>query len=396
VLAAVPRAIRSLVLVALTVRLIDEWWSYLPAGIIENLRVDLGVSYEQAASLVGIAFLSGLIGGPLGALADFVNRKLIAIIGSALQTLGLVLFAIGDSYAPLVVGVLLLGAAGDLVIRPLESALAENIHEDELEHALGRQHLLSFFGDVLGPLTLGGAAILGMSWRSVFWLTAAALGLYTLSLFAVTFPTNSSTHSNDEDEPDTDTSTRSLLRNKQIWKLTLWEILIFPLDEPIAAFAVAAIALNQSALAQLIAGGYVVGGLAGSLIMERQGLSARIRTVGAPIIALGAALVAGSIALVELGPLSYVVGALLATLAMGVVGIGMALVWGDLHHRQLTLVPGRSATVASIVGTFGSVGAAWPWLAGRIADRHSITAALVLFCAAGIGMIGLARSFATR
>jgi MFS family permease len=385
-LSAVPRAIRSLVLAALTVRLVDEWWSYLPAGIIENLRMDLGVTYEQAASLIGFAFLSGIIGGPLGALADHANRRLIAFVGSTLQTIGLVLFALGQSYVVLVIGVWLLGAAGDLVIRPVEASLAESISEEDLERALGRQHLLSFVGDMAGPATLGLAAALGASWRTVFWLTAAALAAYSVALLFVRFPPR---QRDDKQNEASSISTRDVLRNRTVWKLTLAEVLIFPLDEPIAAMAVAAIALNQSVLAQLVAVGYVIGGLMGSVFVEREGLSVRIQQQGAPLLTLGGVLVALSIGLTELGPLDYRTGGALATVSMMVVGVGMALVWGDLHHRQLTVISGRSATVASIVGTFGSVGAVWPWLSGWLADRYSITASLVVFAVAGAALTAL-------
>ena len=215
-LMALPRAVRSLILAALSVRLIDEWWSYLPDGVIENLRADLSFSYTSAGSLISIAVLSGLIGGPLGALADIFNRRLVAVIGSALQTIGMILFAAGQSWIVLAVGVTLLGAAGDLVIRPLEAALAEILPEDELENALGSQHFLSFVGDFIGPLTLGAAAIAGVSWRTVFWFTASALGAYTVFIATVRFPPP---HAG---SPEHDTMPiRSVIRQRSVWKLAL-------------------------------------------------------------------------------------------------------------------------------------------------------------------------------
>ncbi len=374
-----------MVLAALTVRLIDEWWSYLPGGVIENLRSDLGVSYTQAGSLISIAMLSGLVGGPLGALADVFDRRVLAVIGSALQTLGLVLFAGGHQFWILAIGVLLLGAAGDLVIGPLEAALAESMPGDQLERALGRQHLLSFVGDLLGPVTLAIGAATFVGWRGVFWFTAAALGAYTVFISTVEYPPRHAAA-----EAETRLPMTALLRNRSVVRLAVINVLLFPLDEPIAAFAVAAIAIDRPVVAQFIAVGYVVGGLASSAVVDRRGL-AGVTTprLGGGCLIVGALGVAAAVASHEWESVSANTAGAAATVAMTIVGVGMGFVWADLHHRELTVVPGRSASVAAIVGTLSSVGAIWPTLAGWVADQTSITAALGVFAAAAAVLTAL-------
>jgi MFS transporter, FSR family, fosmidomycin resistance protein len=390
----VARAVRSLILAALTVRLIDEWWSFLPAGVMENLRNDLGISYAQAGSLIAFAVLSGLIGGPLGAIADRADRRATAVAGGATQTLGMMLFAAGTQFVVLAVGVILLGAASDLVIRPLEAALAESMSEADLENAIGRQHFLSFIGDFLGPLTLGGAAALGIGWRPVFWATAAALGLYTCFLFTVRFPPRLG----DSEESKEPMAIREVIKQRSVWRLVLLDILLFPLDEPIAAFAIAAIAIDQAVLAQGVGVGYVVGGLVSSALVDRTGLSGFARRWGAATLVIGAASITAAVASLEQGWLSSsIVAGVLAAIGMCVVGLGMGFVWGDLHHQQLTVIPGRSATVASIVGTCSAAGALWPWLGGRVADRFSIVVTLAGFIgAAALLTLALATTSGTR
>ncbi len=379
-LTTLPRAVRSLIIAALSVRLIDEWWSYLPGGVMENLRTDLSFSYTSAGSLISIAVLSGLIGGPLGALADIFDRRLVAVIGSALQTVGMILFAAGRHWIILAIGVTLLGAAGDLVIRPLEAALAESLPEDELENALGSQHFLSFIGDFIGPVTLGAAALAGVSWRSVFWFTAASLSAYTVFIATVRFPPRHA------DSPDNDTMPiRSVIRQRSVWKLVLADILLFPLDEPIAAFAIAAIALDTPKIAQGIGIGYVIGGLASSAAIGRNGLNARTKR-GPLILIGGAAGVTLAIAATTTETVPYNAGVIAAALSMTVVGIGMGFVWGDLHHQQLTVIPGRAATVASVIGTVSAIGALWPWLGGIISDQHGITYTLALFTLSAVAL----------
>lgn len=372
-----------MVIAALSVRLIDEWWSFLPAGVIENLRDDLGLSYTSAGSLISVAILSGLVGGPLGALADVFDRRLVAVIGSALQTFGLVLFAIGGSWLVLAAGVLLLGAAGDLVIRPLEAALAESMSEDELENALGRQHVLSFVGDLLGPLTLGAAAIASVSWRTVFWGTAVALGVYTVFIATVHFPPRRA------DSPDHETMPiRAVILQRAVWKLVIADILLFPLDEPIAAFAIAAIALDGPKVAQVVGLGYVAGGLVSSALIDRNGLSALTKR-GPAALVVGSGGVTMSIAGATSETFSWGVAAASATVFMAIVGVGMGFVWGDLHHRQLTVIPGRAATVASIIGTCSALGAIWPWLGGMVSDRTDIAVTLALFTGSALALAAL-------
>jgi hypothetical protein len=62
---------------------------------------------------------------------------------------------------------------------------------------------------------------------------------------------------------------------------------------------------------------------------------------------------------------------------MAVLGLGTALVWADLHHRMLTVVPGRSASVPTVVGVLSTPALFVPAGMGILADRVSVTASLV-------------------
>jgi fucose permease len=63
--------------------------------------------------------------------------------------------------------------------------------------------------------------------------------------------------------------------------------------------------------------------------------------------------------------------------AMTAMGLGTALVWARVRHRTLTVIPGRAATVSSLVGTFSGVAAIVPPAVGLLADRVGLTAGLV-------------------
>ncbi len=360
-LARIPR---GLIGAALAVRLIDEWWSYLPSGIVEDLRRDLDVSYSQAGWLVAALVAGGLVGAPLSALSDHFNRRIIATVGSGLEVLGLVTFAVAERYWLLVVASLVLGGASDLVIRPLESALAEEMGDD-LDRALGRQHVFTFVGDIAGPALLALGAATSLGWRSAFWITAAFIALFTVFLATLTFPPPTAPA---ETVSGAFSEAITLVRRRDVRQLSVAAIVLLPLDEPILGFAVARLVTQSFRWqAQGLAIAYVFGGLAGSLLVGRRGLHDRTGWAGAWWLLGGTAIVAAG----QWPPVG-IVGFLL-------VGWGMALVWASLHHQELTVIPERSATVSSIVSVLAAFGAFTPALAGLVADRAGLSWSMVTF-----------------
>lgn len=356
------RAGVAVVRCALIVRVLDEWWSYLPAGSIDDQVRDLGLSYGQAGWLLALLTLGGFIGSPVAALADRGHRRVIATTGAVLIAGGLVAFALSAPFGVLASAAVVLGAASDLMIRPLESSLADTAGAD-LDRMLGRQHLFTWVGDFIAPalLAVGAATVIG--WRGVFAATAAVFVVFALVLAASAFPAPPS-------EPDgADTSllrsARTLLRHREVWLLAAAEFVLLPLDEAFLGFAVArSAAEGNRAAAQLLAAGVVVGGLLGAGVVSRRGLDRRLVMVGCGVLAAGAGVTAAPL------PMAGTIAGLL------LVGGGTAVVWAKVHHRMLTLVPSRSATVPTLVSLISTPALVVPALMGAVADRLSITVAL--------------------
>jgi MFS family permease len=361
--AALFRLPAGVVRAALVVRLLDEWWSYLPAGTIEDQRLDLGLSYTQAGWLLALLTVGGIAGAPVGALADRGYRRTLAVAGAGLLALGLSVFAAGAPFVVLAVAATLLGAGSDLVIRPLESSLAE-VAGDDLPHQLGRQHLVTWLGDFVGPALLALGAATGLGWQGVFGLTAAVYGAFAVALAFTEFAPPAAGEA--DDEGSLWRSAQMLARRPEVVMLAAAEFLLLPLDEAFLGFAVARLRGDGvGAAAQVLAGGLVVGGIAGAAVVTRIGLAARRTTTAAGAMMAGAALAALPL------PLAAQVG------GMAVLGLGTALVWADLHHRMLTVVPGRSASVPTVVGVLSTPALFVPAGMGILADRVSVTASLV-------------------
>ncbi len=400
----------SLVGAALAIRLVDEWWSYLPAGIVDDLRRDLGITYSGSGWLLALLWAGALAGIPLAVLADHADRRLVAVGSSALLTVGLAVYALGASFPVLAAASVGLGVGGDLLIRAVEAAMAEEFgdfddddddastdseastdsdavgdgHDGALARLLGRQHLLAFVGDLLGPALLGIGAVTPLGWRGAFGVTAAALAAYTAYLARVPFapPVHGAAAPR--------AAARGLLevaRRPEVWWLAATDLLLNPLDEPFFALAVARVAraTTTPGVEQLLAGGVLVGGVAGSLIVARAGLRGWRRHAGAPLLA------AGAVAVAAFEPVVVQIA------AFGVVGVGMGLLWAAIHHRMLTVIPGRSASVSAIVSTAGMPGAAAPAVLGVVADRAGLGAALWSYAAlAGVLVVVTAGALRER
>lgn len=257
----------------------------------------------------------------------------------------------------------------------MEAALADDpATGDRLDRVLGLQHALSFLGDMAGPVLLGLGATTGLGWRGAFLVTAALLGCYTLVLAETRFPAPTAPS---ESAHGAWLELRDAARYRSVWRLAAADLLLNPLDEPLLALAVARAAQRTGAdgLEQLLAGGLLVGGVAGSLLVARRGL-----TVGA----VGPFALAGGVVGVAAAPaLPVAIG------AMGLIGLGMGLTWAELHHRELTVLPGRVGAVSAIVSVATVPGMFVPAAAGALADRVGLTAALWAYVPLALALLPL-------
>lgn len=307
-------------------------------------------------------------------LADHVDRRACAVTGALFLTGGLLLFGLGGSFGVLAVACVVIGVADTLIVSPLEAALAEE-SPDRLDKLIGTQHALAFVGDLFGPLLLGIGAATAYGWRFAFVVTAGAM-LAFAALLAVTPMPRPGGGSDDDEEAET--PWRSLLavaRRRDVLALATVEMLLGALDEPFSAFVLARTAGELSARGpeQLLGAAGMVGGIAGSLVVSRLGASFLVRRVGPWLLAAGALLAMTSAAL----PTGIV--------AMGAVGLGMALLWAGIHHRLLTILPGRVGAVSAASSVIGGLTALSPVVGGTLADWFGLTAALGAF--AGLAVV---------
>ena len=164
------RAPFSLLAALMLVRFADEWFTFFPAGTLESIRSDLGLSYAQTGVILASLGSGGLIGHGFSVAADYVDRRKLASAGAMVYGLCLIAFALGHSFFVLVAAGLIWGAASDAFVAGCEVTLVQ-LYPDRIASVLARANAYGAIGDLLGPLTLAGAAAIGLGWRGVFALS---------------------------------------------------------------------------------------------------------------------------------------------------------------------------------------------------------------------------------
>jgi predicted MFS family arabinose efflux permease len=368
----------------LLVRLADEWFSFLPAGIVEPLHAELGLSYAQAGALLVILAAGGLVGTPLAVAADHVSRRVLASAGALVYGLCLLAFATFDSFGTLAAAAFLMGAASDALVHGCEVALVD-LAGDSLEPALARVNLLGLVGDVLGPLLLSAVAAAGLGWRSAFMIGTALMLAYAGWLASQPLPPPRPR----DERPRPFEGVREVMRDRRVLRLAFVATVFSLFDEPFLGFSIAYLerVRGQShSLATAIAAVVVVGGLAGSALLARRGGRS-----------LHGTLLLGSIAI-----LISIVGIIAAPavpmqIAAGLVfGGAGAIVWVALQGALLGARPGLAGTTTAVWSTIELLGIGFPLVVGAVADAHGLTSALWLYAAAACVFIPLAATTSAR
>ncbi len=144
-----------------------------------DIQRDLGASVS-ALQLIVNAFTLALVVVvvTVGRLGDMLGRRRVYLWGFAGYALASVICALAPNEVVLIVGRVLLGAAGAIMFSLSLALLRAGFRGERLSWAIGMYATLSAVGLALGPLVGGGLVDL-ISWRAIFWanLPLAAIGV---------------------------------------------------------------------------------------------------------------------------------------------------------------------------------------------------------------------------
>lgn len=361
----------------LFVRFFDELASFMPTGTLESFRDDLDLSYAQAGAVLTAIAPGALVGNTASIAADFASRRLLIVLGALGYAGSMLTFALAESFLVLLVAGFLVGVASTAMVDVSEVALAD-VAGARLRVLLARGNLLSYVGDLLGPVILFAVVASGFSWRLAFAIVAAILVAYAVLLAAHPLPRATPAR----DAPRPMGTIAQVLRDPRVWVLALLTILLNPLDETVFAFGIAFLEEERGLTASFAALSVAVanvGGIAALLLAPKlEG-----HDDDHVLVACGAGLAVSTAAFVLLP------GWLAVPPLLGV-GAGVALAWTVLQHRELTLRPGQAGTTGAAISTLSSLEYVAPVAIGALVDRAGLEVGMAVFVALPVGFAALA------
>lgn len=367
---AVARAPYALVAALMFVRFADEWFTFFPAGVLEPMRADLGLTYAQGGAVLVALAGGGLVGVIFEVAADYVSRRALASLGALVYGLATIAFGLADSFAWLVAAAFVWGAAGDAFIHGCEVALVDLAGED-LPRALARVNAWAAVGDLLAPLTLAGLIAAGFGWRPAFIGGGALMMLYAVWLGAQRFPPPQPS----EEHANPFVGICAVLRDLRVWILALVAALYDILDEPLLGFTIAYLEKVRGFAAEAATGlalGAVAGGVVGYLVAERVVRGRRL---------VHTLLISGAAVCVTLPAMVFAASPVLILAGGAAFGIAGAVFYTALQGACLTVRPGQPGSTGAVISAIALLSFGFPMMAGAAADRFGLSAALWLYVA---------------
>lgn len=376
---ALRRAPYGLVAALTLVRFADEWTTFLPAGALEPIRRDLDLSYAEVAGVLVALSAGGIVGTFLIIAADYVSRRLITSLGAATYGVAMMVFGAGHSLPLLLAAAFAWGAAGDALVHGAEVALVD-LADEALAKTLARMNAWAAVGDLLGPLTLGAAVLLGFGWRGAFLGGGVAMLGYAAWLATQHFPPPHPP----QKLPNPFAGVWAIARDREVLLLAILLGLFGLLDEPLDGFMIAYFERVRGwspalAAAPVVAG--LIGGMAGFAAFERLAGGRAPRRV---TLICTVAMIATLPAAIFLPNLPMQLAAAFAD------GLAGAVLYTTLESVVLGLRPGQAGATSAVVSAVGTAGMGFPALVGALADAHGLGVGLVLYAAVPLVILVLA------
>jgi FSR family fosmidomycin resistance protein-like MFS transporter len=355
------------------------------------IRNDLGLSYAQIGLLLGVPNLvAAFIEPVLGILGDVWKRWLLIVGGGVLFTLALVLFGLAPSFAVLMAASIVFYPASGAFVSLSQSSLMDH-DPSRHEHLMARWTLAGSVGVVAGPLLLGLAVWLGVSWRGAFVALVPLSLVLTVAAWAQL--RRSRKPSADTDGDETPQSMRDGLRQAaraaRRPDVLRWLVLLafsdFMLDVLLgflALYFVDVVKVSPALAGTSVAVWSGVGLLGDALLIP---LLERMR--GLTYLRYSA------LAMLCLFPVFLVVPWYAAKLVLlALMGLGNAGWYAILKGQLFSSLPGQSGTVMAIDSAFSLVAGATPALLGFVAQRAGLPVTMWLLLLGPIALlIGIPR-----
>ncbi|MGH2545096.1 MAG: MFS transporter [Ardenticatenaceae bacterium] len=372
-------------LLLLSVEFLDELVFGVREAAWPLIRADLDLDYAQIGLLLGVpGVVANLIEPPIGVLGDVWKRRALVVGGGLFFALALLLAGGAPGFVVLLLAFILFYPASGAFVS-LSQATLMDLAPHRHEQLMARWTLAGSLGVLAGPLLLGGALLLGYSWRSLFLVLAPLTLLLVFLVHRQPFV---------EDGAKAEVSglgegVREALRALRREEVLRWLILL-DLSDLMGDVLLGFLALyfaDVVGLSPALAGGAVAvlvgAGLVGNIVL----IPLLERMPGLHYLRYSSALT------LLLYPAFLLVPSAGAKLVLvGVIGFVNTGWYAVLQGRLYSALPGRSGTVMAIGSASGIVGALIAVLLGFVAEQAGLPTMMWMLALGPLALIvGLPR-----
>ena len=384
------RTISIFAFTLLSIEFLDEFVFGTREAAWPLIRDDLGLTYIQVGLLLSMPNLfSSLVEPVIGILGDVWRRRFLILGGGVVFSLALVLAAVSQGFWSLLLAFMLFYPASGAFVSLSQAALMDTEPERH-EQNMARWTFAGSLGIVVGPLALGGAALLGWSWRSLFVIFALlALGMVVLA-------SRQSFSSTDKPTPPGEQQPRFMdgvrgayqaFTRPEVWRwlilLEMGNLMLDVLHGFLALYMVDVVGKSafQAGVAVVV---WTGAGMAGDFLL----IPLLERVSGLRYLRWSAWLI------LFVFPAFLLVEHLALKLALlGLVGV-LNAGWYAIPKGQLySVMPGQSGTVMTVNNLFGLLGGLIPLGIGYAAQRLGLeTAIWLVMLAPLVLLVGIPRN----
>ncbi len=365
--------ISGFVLALLVIELLDEVLFGAREAAWPLIRNDLGLTYVQIGLLFSIpTWIATFIEPAIAILGDTWDRHKLIIGGGIVFGLMSIMMAISSNFELLLLVTIIIFPASGAFVSLSQAALMDHAPHRH-EQNMVRWALAGSIGQVIGPLLLGAALILGGSWRSVFIFVGVVSILVTFVVRRLPLVVEA-----DDDEENISflaglRGAVAALRRRDVLRwLLLLEFSNLMLDVLLSYLALYFVDVLHVDEAQ---GGIAVAvftsvGLLGDMLL----IPLLERVPGLVYLRISAIVeffLFAAFLLVE--PL------LLKVVIIGLIGFFNAGWYAILSGNLFSAMPGQSGAVIAISNVSGLLGSVFPLIIGLMAEHFGLDRAMWFF-----------------
>ncbi|MBC7909129.1 MAG: MFS transporter [Pyrinomonadaceae bacterium] len=347
------------------------------------VRNDLQLSYTEIGLLMSVPSIFGCVVEPvLGILGDVWKRRAIILGGGIFFTLAFLLIAVSNGFTLLLLAFMLFSPASGAFVNLSQAALMDAAPARR-EQNMARWELAGSLGNVVGPLALGLALMVGAGWRGVHVILFALSLMLVAAAWRFPFVTPSADmeqHARIGLWKGVRQALRALKRREVLRWLILLELADLVMDGLhgyLALYFVDVVGLSeaQAGLSLIV---WTCAGLPGDILLLP--LLERVR--GLSYLRLSALVI-----LLLFPAFLLVPGVTLKLVVLGLIGFSNAGWYSILKAQLYAAMPGQSGAVMALGNLSGLFTSLVPLGLGLFAERFGLGAAMWLLLLGPIALL---------